>query len=270
MNIRNYVLINLIVILIISGCVEERHYLTGNGMNDGINQTNYVFDKSKFCPEHGDCSDYGLESRKCDKIGDCIASCHYGCVSKKWIKDKIDCESVWPNFDCECIAGICQKKDVKTKETKIPFETVDDAGDVGRLDDKFIIILDKADLYRFHGLENTDCFFLYRGIGGELKKTFATQSGIDLSKIDFDKYFIIIAIHPTQHIDINITKINQNKNILILNGETKPDSILKDKEAWHYHIIKIKKSDLQQRGNLTFVFVDQKGNELHRKTVEIL
>lgn len=73
-------------------------------------QTSYIFNKSKFCPDYGDCHDYGLESRKCDKIGDCIASCAYGCVSKKWMKGRIDCEAIWENFECECIDDICQRK----------------------------------------------------------------------------------------------------------------------------------------------------------------
>ena len=73
-------------------------------------QTSYIFDKSKFCPDYGDCNDYGLESRKCSKIGDCAASCAYGCVSKKWMEGKIDCEATWENFECECIDDICQRK----------------------------------------------------------------------------------------------------------------------------------------------------------------
>jgi len=73
-------------------------------------QTSYIFDKSKFCPDYGDCNDYGLESRKCSKIGDCAASCTYGCVSKKWMEGKIDCEAIWENFECECIDDICQRK----------------------------------------------------------------------------------------------------------------------------------------------------------------
>ncbi len=67
-------------------------------------------DKSKFCPDYGDCNDYGLESRKCDKIGDCMASCAYGCVSKKWAEGRADCEAIWENFECECIDDICQRK----------------------------------------------------------------------------------------------------------------------------------------------------------------
>ena len=70
----------------------------------------YIFNKSKFCPDYGDCSDYGLESRKCEKIGDCVASCGYGCVSRKWMEDRVDCEIMWENFECECIDNICQRK----------------------------------------------------------------------------------------------------------------------------------------------------------------
>lgn len=70
----------------------------------------HLLNKSKFCPDYGDCNDYGLESRKCDKIGDCIASCSYGCVSKKWMESRMDCQAMWENFECECMNNICQRK----------------------------------------------------------------------------------------------------------------------------------------------------------------
>ncbi len=72
--------------------------------------TTYVFDKSKFCPDHGNCEDYGFVSRQCDKRGDCMASCHYGCVSREWMKGRADCEAIWSNFECECIESVCQRK----------------------------------------------------------------------------------------------------------------------------------------------------------------
>ncbi len=73
-------------------------------------RTSYIFDESKSCPDYGDCSDYGLESRKCGMVGDCIASCGYGCVSRRWMEGRIDCEAMWSNFECECINAICQRK----------------------------------------------------------------------------------------------------------------------------------------------------------------
>ncbi len=73
-------------------------------------QTGYIFDKSKFCPDYGDCNDYGVEPRKCSKIGDCAASCAFGCVSKKWMEGRVDCSAIWENFECECTEGICQRK----------------------------------------------------------------------------------------------------------------------------------------------------------------
>ena len=68
----------------------------------------YLFDKSKFCPDYGNCTNYGPASRKCSKKGECIASCAYGCVSKKWLDDRIDCEAIW-NFECKCIENVCQR-----------------------------------------------------------------------------------------------------------------------------------------------------------------
>ena len=76
---------------------------------DGKCQMSYVFDKSRFCPDDGDCNDYGLESRECEEPGDCVASCSYGCVSRKWMEGMADCEGIWPNFECECLDGICQR-----------------------------------------------------------------------------------------------------------------------------------------------------------------
>lgn len=72
-------------------------------------EPSYIFDRLKFCPDSGDCRDYGLESRKCNKIGDCVASCHYGCVNKEWWRKRGDCEAIWPNFECECINNLCQR-----------------------------------------------------------------------------------------------------------------------------------------------------------------
>ena len=70
----------------------------------------YVFDKSKFCPDIGDCQDLGFESRQCRVIGDCVASCAYGCVTQEWLRGRNDCEAMWVNFECECINNICQRK----------------------------------------------------------------------------------------------------------------------------------------------------------------
>jgi hypothetical protein len=74
------------------------------------NQKYYEFDKSKFCPEFGDCNDFGLISRECNINDNCIASCAYGCVSDKWINGRSDCEAIWDNFSCSCTDGICQRK----------------------------------------------------------------------------------------------------------------------------------------------------------------
>jgi len=95
---------------------------------------------------------------------------------------------------------------------------------------------------------------------------------ISLNETNTDN-IIIIASYPTQHTEIKIKKIDQNENILTLTAETKlSESRHIDAEIYHYHTIKIKKSELAQRGNLTFIFVDEKrkGTELHRETVEIL
>ncbi len=77
------------------------------------------FDK-RFCPDYGDCADVGLEARKCTNLDDCVTSCAFGCISRKWIEGRVDCEALWPNFQCECIAGICQRKFPPPSIPKIP------------------------------------------------------------------------------------------------------------------------------------------------------
>lgn len=96
----------VVAILVIVGVIM----FSGQKQQTVYDKTTYVFDKSKFCPDYGNCDDYGLESRKCSKIGDCLASCSYGCVSRKWMGSRGDCDAMWSNFGCECINSICQRK----------------------------------------------------------------------------------------------------------------------------------------------------------------
>lgn len=91
------------IVIIAGGGIFVWQYWFGNNAPD------YVFDKSKFCPDDGDCENYGLESRICDNENKCVSSCNYGCVSEKWIRGRMDCEAMWPNFKCGCIKGICQR-----------------------------------------------------------------------------------------------------------------------------------------------------------------
>lgn len=62
-----------------------------------------------FCPDSGNCQDFGLLSRRCESGDTCVASCNYGCVNEKWLKGKADCEAKWNNFNCECRNKFCQK-----------------------------------------------------------------------------------------------------------------------------------------------------------------
>ena len=66
-------------------------------------------DKSKYCPDNGNCQDFGLLSRRCESGDTCVAPCNYGCVNGKWLKGKADCEAIWNNFNCECRKGLCQR-----------------------------------------------------------------------------------------------------------------------------------------------------------------
>jgi len=68
------------------------------------------FNKAKFCPDYGDCTDFGPDSRKCSLTDGCVASCSFGCVGRKWLGERGDCEAIWDNFQCECLEGICQRK----------------------------------------------------------------------------------------------------------------------------------------------------------------
>ncbi|NCT01104.1 MAG: hypothetical protein GW770_04210 [Candidatus Altiarchaeum hamiconexum] len=154
-----------------------------------------------------------------------------------------------------------------TKEKEIPFENLEIGYISGRADNNFFIILNDTDL---HKLYDTG-IYVYMDVDDELKKSFKTSKNVDLSKIDFDDYFIIVVIHPNQHMDIKVKKINQIENILSLVVETKSsESRYLDAEMFHYNIVKIKKSDLIKRSNLTFIFVDEKEGRSCNKSVDIL
>lgn len=94
-------------------CYDAGKYDVGCSCNDGKCQWSDIpgssVRKPNFCPDTGDCNDQGSDSRKCAKAGDCVASCSYGCVGSGWIAGKIDCKAIWPDFNCECIDGACQR-----------------------------------------------------------------------------------------------------------------------------------------------------------------
>lgn len=74
-------------------------------------------DESKYCVDSmgkqkalGSCSTVEIEARKCSNIGDCVATCGFGCVNKNWMRDdKADCEAVI-QYECECLDSFCQVK----------------------------------------------------------------------------------------------------------------------------------------------------------------
>lgn len=55
------------------------------------------------------CQDISLDQRKCTQTRRCVATCAYGCVSKQSLKGLIDCQAI-PQYDCNCISSLCQKK----------------------------------------------------------------------------------------------------------------------------------------------------------------
>ncbi|MFH1332337.1 MAG: hypothetical protein ABIH63_03580 [archaeon] len=84
-------------------------FFVGCSLDQHPQQSNYVFDKSKFCPDYGNCQDTGEDSRLCESSEDCTATCAYGCVSKNWMIGRGDCEAL-VGYTCECVDGFCQVK----------------------------------------------------------------------------------------------------------------------------------------------------------------
>ena len=71
-------------------------------------------EESSYCVDHlgkpkKDCSVGGSDRINCVSNTDCQATCSYGCVNKKWFKDKGDCEAL-PNYNCECKNSYYQVK----------------------------------------------------------------------------------------------------------------------------------------------------------------
>lgn len=74
-------------------------------------------DKSKYCVDYlgnpepeGPCSTVGIGARKCKNIGDCRATCAFGCMNKNGgISGRADCAAE-PQYECECINNFCQIK----------------------------------------------------------------------------------------------------------------------------------------------------------------
>ena len=95
---------------------------------------------------------------------------------------------------------------------------------------------------------------------------------IDSSKIDFDNYFVLIVIYSAPY-GMEVKKLNHIENTLtlIVGAIEQPQyTTTIDIEFTPYQVIKIKKSDVVQGGNLTFIFADEKENELCSETIEIL
>mgnify|MGYP001562690725 FL=1 len=73
--------------------------------------------ESKYCVNYlgnpdpeGSCATIEIEARKCGNIGDCRATCGFGCINKNWdMRGRNDCEAI-PQYECECINNFCQIK----------------------------------------------------------------------------------------------------------------------------------------------------------------
>ena len=97
------------------------------------------------------------------------------------------------------------------------------------------------------------------------------EGTITASDVDFQNYFAIAAfLGPSDGgVSVYIKAITQIKDMIkVTVNITEPDYVL-DIVMSPYDIVRVRKADMTQRGNVTFAFIDTSGRELGRKVCYI-
>ena len=98
------------------------------------------------------------------------------------------------------------------------------------------------------------------------------EGTITASDVDFQNYFAIAAFlgeKATGGFGIHIENIAQSKTIIKVTiniTEPGPGQYVTEGNTRPYHIVRVKKCDMPQMGNITFIFVDTSGEELAIKS----
>ena len=158
------------------------------------------------------------------------------------------------------LSGACftlsqlNKAKISEQEKNLTFETVS-IGDWSRYDvQDFLVITEAKEWDKFR----EECSS-YTGT-------------ITASDVDFQNYFVIAAFlgeKATGGFGIHIENIAQSKTIIKVTiniTEPGPGQYVTEGNTRPYHIVRVKKGDMPQMGNITFIFVDTPGEELARKS----
>jgi len=93
------------------------------------------------------------------------------------------------------------------------------------------------------------------------------REAINFSEDEFKDYILIFAYFgraPAIGYEIEIKKIVQEKDIIKITVQTKEPNFGLEKVTHPYHVVKVKKDDLMQKDNITFIFEDIDRKELFR------